>query len=279
MKISKLFHWLYAILMLCPVFAVGITCLTHVFNETVEAETQTVDIEYKYETNNPQDSIVLGNIYNISFSGTLSDLRGEMDENDFSFTLISGDITYTNCYWKSDESVPNEDFIVSPSYTNITIEQEYIFMFLNANGTYMSYYLDKIVSMNLTNITIEGQIVITNWSITDNTTFFPNSLSIASNIPIENVEITTVAQDDSTNIFYTSCEQVKDSFVLNWCNYYNPVRAVYDYGSALFNVDSDNLVNYFLTYWTSISIIWLVFDVFMYVPLLVHRWIDKAKIE
>lgn len=34
-----------------------------------------------------------------------------------------------------------------------------------------------------------------------------------------------------------------------------------------------------LTYWTCISIIWLVFDVFMYVPLLVHRWIDKAKLE
>lgn len=34
-----------------------------------------------------------------------------------------------------------------------------------------------------------------------------------------------------------------------------------------------------LSYWTCISIIWLVFDVFMYVPLLVHRWIDKAKLE
>ena len=39
------------------------------------------------------------------------------------------------------------------------------------------------------------------------------------------------------------------------------------------------LVEYLLTYWTCISIIWLVFDVFMYVPLLVHRWIDKAKLE
>ena len=34
-----------------------------------------------------------------------------------------------------------------------------------------------------------------------------------------------------------------------------------------------------LTYWTCISLIWLIFDVLMYVPLLVHRWIDKAKIE
>ena len=49
MKISKLFHWLYAILMLTPVSAVGVTCLTHVFNEEVSEETQTATINYKYD--------------------------------------------------------------------------------------------------------------------------------------------------------------------------------------------------------------------------------------
>ena len=34
-----------------------------------------------------------------------------------------------------------------------------------------------------------------------------------------------------------------------------------------------------LTYWTIVSIGYLIFDVFMYVPLLVHRWIDKARLE
>lgn len=34
-----------------------------------------------------------------------------------------------------------------------------------------------------------------------------------------------------------------------------------------------------LTYWTIVSIIYLIFDVIMYVPLLVHRWIDKAVIQ
>jgi len=45
------------------------------------------------------------------------------------------------------------------------------------------------------------------------------------------------------------------------------------------NVDFTDIIKLLLTYWTCISVIWLVFDVFMYVPLLVHRWIDKAKIE
>lgn len=46
----------------------------------------------------------------------------------------------------------------------------------------------------------------------------------------------------------------------------------------IFGLDFDYLVE-LLSYWTSVSIIWLIFDVIMYVPLLVHRWIDKAKIE
>ena len=48
MKISKLFHWLYGILMLAPVFAVGVTCLTHVFNKEVESQTEVVNVYYKY---------------------------------------------------------------------------------------------------------------------------------------------------------------------------------------------------------------------------------------
>lgn len=57
---------------------------------------------------------------------------------------------------------------------------------------------------------------------------------------------------------------------------------VYEYlCSTIFGLTDDYLyhVPRLLTYWTCISIIWLVFDVFMYVPLLVHRWIDKAKLE
>lgn len=39
------------------------------------------------------------------------------------------------------------------------------------------------------------------------------------------------------------------------------------------------LIRDLLTYWTIISIVYLIFDVLMYVPLLVHRWIDKARLE
>lgn len=60
------------------------------------------------------------------------------------------------------------------------------------------------------------------------------------------------------------------------------VQNVYQYlVYDVFGIDGDMIyvVRDLLTYWTCISIIWLIFDVLMYVPLLVHRWIDKAKIE
>lgn len=34
-----------------------------------------------------------------------------------------------------------------------------------------------------------------------------------------------------------------------------------------------------LSYWAFISITWLVFDLVMYLPLLVHRWLDKGVLQ
>lgn len=61
----------------------------------------------------------------------------------------------------------------------------------------------------------------------------------------------------------------------------SPMTDVYGYITALFfdSGNINNLVIMLLNYWTSISIIYLVFDLFMYIPLLVHRWLDKGIIE
>lgn len=49
----------------------------------------------------------------------------------------------------------------------------------------------------------------------------------------------------------------------------------------VFGLIDDLIVAFFidlLTYWTCISLIWLVFDIIMYVPMLVHSWLDRASI-
>lgn len=63
----------------------------------------------------------------------------------------------------------------------------------------------------------------------------------------------------------------------------NSILGVYNYLiNTLFGWTSDYLsiaISNLLTYWTLTSIIYLIFDVIMYIPLLVHKWIDKARIS
>ena len=58
----KLFHWLYALLMLLPIFAIGSSCLISTFNMSSKEESI---IQYKYETNdvNSLDDLIVGRIY------------------------------------------------------------------------------------------------------------------------------------------------------------------------------------------------------------------------
>lgn len=49
--------------------------------------------------------------------------------------------------------------------------------------------------------------------------------------------------------------------------------------ATFFSLPTTSPIITLLSYWLTISIIWLCFDVIMYVPLLVHRWLDKGIIE
>lgn len=53
----------------------------------------------------------------------------------------------------------------------------------------------------------------------------------------------------------------------------------FQYIADLFGMSTTSPFITLLSYWLDISLIWLVFDVIMYVPLLVHRWLDKGIIE
>ena len=55
--------------------------------------------------------------------------------------------------------------------------------------------------------------------------------------------------------------------------------APFSYIADLFSMPITSPFITLLSFWLDISLIWLVFDVVMYVPLLVHRWLDKGIIE
>ena len=83
---------------------------------------------------------------------------------------------------------------------------------------------------------------------------------------------------DTTNyydVFYNAVDNVRDSVLFSWCNT-SFLSTPITYISNLFGMPQNSPIITFLSYWLNISIIWLVFDVIMYIPLLTHRWLDKG---
>ena len=93
-----------------------------------------------------------------------------------------------------------------------------------------------------------------------------------------NESIDLQSYDDITLWLTSSFSDVMNSNLFGWAKDSFLVEP-FQYIANLFEMPSTSPIIYALSYWLSISIIWLVFDVIMYVPLLVHRWLDKGIIE
>lgn len=94
----------------------------------------------------------------------------------------------------------------------------------------------------------------------------------------ENIQTSLTNPTDLTEMFYYSVVQVRTNVLFSWCNTSFLVTP-FEYIGTLFGMPVDSPLYTFFSYWLNISLIWLVFDVIMYVPLLVHRWLDKGVIE
>lgn len=86
------------------------------------------------------------------------------------------------------------------------------------------------------------------------------------------------ASVDLDNIFIDSVNNLNTLTLFAWAQTSFLVQP-FTFITDLFGISATSPINTLLSYWLSISIIWLVFDLIMYVPLIVHRWIDKGIIE
>lgn len=87
-----------------------------------------------------------------------------------------------------------------------------------------------------------------------------------------------VSSGQIDNVFIDSLNNINSISVFSWATN-TFLNAPFEYISDLFGIAASNPINTLLSYWLSISIIWLVFDLIMYMPLLVHRWLDKGGID
>lgn len=268
MKISKLFHWLYAVLMFLPLVMFLPSCLYYSLNKYATNET-TTEINYKYQSNevNTLDDLVEGNIYSfncyaltyndifndetqgfvielltpLEIQQTLSDGIAYTDLNRFGVNTILelvGDsyiYTYTSEYQYEYESCVNEY-----QYTS-TFESNCIVRLIKNYFEYAYEYF-----------------TYTNYNV------------------IESVD--TNVQDTISNKMYLAWEGVWNLPLFQWTKD-SFITTPFSYITGLFGLSSDNTLNCVFTYFASISICWLVFDLIMYVPNLAHRWLDKGAIE
>jgi len=264
-KTKKLKVALFSMIMFLPFIAIGVTCATHIFNKEVTEETETATINYMYETNEPQTNQKLSNnhiyIYNnINHINTNDDngiYCGNVyiyESNNLQFSYVTNDVNYG--IWLIDDT---NDLIIQ-YYINATEINIYTIDLSNENMQILFVY----------NADFREQEGSTDSNINNWYTITPQNL-----IPIESVDITTNPQDQTTNIFYDSCEQVEQSFILNWCEQANPVRNPIQSFTNAFSLPSNHIINTLITYWICIAMIYIVIDIIVECIVMLTHFFNK----
>ena len=242
------------------------------FNEHA-TNSETASIKYKYQSNEVDslDDLIDGNIY------TIEELV--FSDDSFSGHTIITILAYDGLTF-SDDSYSLNDNVWNDDYNN----NSYVVV---------EYYPQD----ELGNLTFYSGDIFTQWYVTDYMFFlnpvfvynevyyndFVDYLGNYSYMPqytdyneIRSVEFNI--EDTITSKMYKGWLEVWDLPVFSWAKN-TFFSAPFNYISALFGFQAGNSISYLLSYWFSISIIWLVFDLMIYVPLLVHRWLDKASLS
>ena len=228
--------------MFLPLFAIGASCLYVIFNKNAY-------LSYYGETINED----INN--EVSYTGLHFNNRYKFS-NDIGYTSISPrEYIYTDYVVVYGNNVLTYDNITS---IQLSSSETTTYIALYNDGNYITAFTTELRSY----------VFEFNYIGQQDLNLFPYQFY--------SIEYNDYSYLD--NVFYYSCEQFKSYTLFNWAKSSFLAQPI-TYITNLFGMDSDNFVIYLLSYWLDISIIWLTFDLVMYVPLLVHRWLDKGVLE
>ena len=242
MKISKLFHWLYAILMLLPAFAIGVTCSYAIFNKNAYQSYSNEQVEYSYRVEN-LTQYSNGLKYQINNTQTPPTQNGNYRQLDY-ISLTATDLNISQIEYNS--------------ITKWILLNNGQIIFCDDNNTWVTRINFGNENATITQFDFIGEI---------GQEFFAYIITYT--------QYKTIGLD---SVFYYSLDKVKESPLFNWA-YDSFLATPITYITGLFGMASDHIAVMLMSYWLAISVIWLVLDMVMYVPLLVHRWIDKGVLE
>lgn len=249
MKISKLFHWLYAILMLLPVFFIGSRCFYVILNKNAKDSYYGETINERIDTYYTFDELELNDTYNLNtpIITSFNEVGNSNEDLIAVENVILNGVEYSNA--KKARLY----------YTNV-----YATLYLWDNSNQVVTAVSLTQQTNTFVFTYMGKITtsVDYWSMFDNYYY-------------------TISYNEYSyldNAFEYSINSLNEVQLFSWAQT-SFLSAPMVYITGLFGMPSNSPVITLLSYWLSISIVWLVFDLVMYIPLLVHRWIDRGIIE
>ena len=226
--------------MLLPVFAIGVTCAYVIFNKNAYKSFSETNIESSINITDIGNYTV-GQQYQLNYKQNLT--TGTNTLNFSYISLTAGDLN-----------------INQSDYESLTK------WWLNSNGR---LYFSNTSQSFITYLNVNNNEFLQFNFIGEITQDWLNQFTI------NRVVLTT---DKLDNVFYYSIDKVTQSPYFSWA-YDSFLVAPFTYIVTLFSMPVDSPIVMLLSYWLDISIVWLVFDLIMYLPLLVHRWLDKGVLE
>lgn len=291
MKLSKLFHTLYATVMALPVLIIPIFALNILHKETepISIEVQEnlkVDFNQlcRYEQLNNNGLTYSLNESYVSINGQMQSVpqysqtpftRNIQFKRDGTQYLIKFNNNYNLKVGVTGYMAYSSDFI----YTQIGQSVWTGRLFLYTNQIYNFNDLQVSAQIfDLTQMFGEGNEP----TIEEFNALFPNSYyedTESQEMIIENAYTTTYDDTDIGSQFvYALYKPVNDYF--NFGEFFG-LSGMYDWFQLnIFNGTaplSFFIVFNVMIYWLFISLFWLLFDILIYVPMVIHKWLDKAE--
>lgn len=263
-------------LVVAPIFAI----YSHRHNLTEQTQ---VDIQYKYQTNDVStlDDLVIGNVYHLDeLSLTVPNSNGEP----FSLMVLSceylDDISASDRY--SDELLIYDfNSSLNDCGFQIDISTDSIVIYAPNDFSYINYYLEG-ESINLTLVNIDFYI-LDYYPLVNTIGYFADYDYLPTRSEFNIIQSVHIqdANSDIMSVFVGNYANAIDKYfnydnVVNFGTLYSWLNTTFFSGNAPLGFF---IFWHLLEYWLLTSLLWLLFDVLIYVPMLVHRWLDKASIS
>lgn len=273
---------IYGFMLFAPLFAIASTCLIYSFNKEIHTPSQSVEIEYKYESNEveTEEDLVLGNIYNIKFNDVYENMFLNNDPY-ISLTIIEvksfsiNRIFTTGTQGYIDENIEINNTKYENATSIIDFHSDYIwfgYCSINLPDNYLlGGYIENMDYQDIINYNI---IAVLNSY--ENINFNNIEFSKVNNndIPIESVEVIT-EQNPTEKVFYRAVDYVEDSNIFNWAKNSLIYTGLVD--TCLILSINNTFIPMLLAYWLIISILYFLYDIVLMILQVLHRKIHELQ--